>query len=236
MRRPFSFVSKYGMGVYNDMTGDAEATNEWLKWISDGGKYRGAAEPIKLYKQGDIWEKSPVGGEFTSGCPMSELLGEKLEDTAALIKKSHMTFTGPMCPIANKDERKNPEAVSKVLKNMGYKYGVSEARIIYNKLLRAAHLKFKLENKGVAPMYYNWKVCIYELDDNSNITKRYVTNAKLSDIAGGESRWIDITLKGNAWKEGIAKLGIGIEDPATGQPAVNLNMKEKSGDILKCIV
>ncbi len=236
MRRPFSFVSKYGMGVYNDMTGDAEATEEWLEWISDGGDYNGAAGPIKLYKQGEIWKKSPIGGEFTSGYPMSELLGEKLEDTVALIQKSHMTFAGPMCPIAKKDEKKNPEAVSKILNEIGYKYGVSESRLIYNKLLKASYLKFKLENTGVAPMYYDWKLCIYELDDNSNITKRYATNVKLSDISSGESEWISVTLKGNNWKNGIVKLGIGIEDPATGQPAVNMNMKERSGDILKCIV
>ena len=46
MRRPFSFVSQYGMGLYNDMTGDEDDTNEWLDWIANGGTYE---EPVSPY-------------------------------------------------------------------------------------------------------------------------------------------------------------------------------------------
>ena len=39
MRRPFASAEKYGFGLYNDMTGQPEATQSWFDWINNGGKY-----------------------------------------------------------------------------------------------------------------------------------------------------------------------------------------------------
>ena len=35
MRRPFASAEKYGLGLYNDMTGQPEATQSWLGWINN---------------------------------------------------------------------------------------------------------------------------------------------------------------------------------------------------------
>ena len=35
MRRPFSEGEHYGTGLYNDMTGQPESTEEWFRWINE---------------------------------------------------------------------------------------------------------------------------------------------------------------------------------------------------------
>ena len=44
MRRPFRFAAEHGLGLYNDMTGLPEDTEEWLGWIACGGWYEGDPE------------------------------------------------------------------------------------------------------------------------------------------------------------------------------------------------
>ena len=38
MRRPFAIAAREGLGVYNDMTGLPDDTEEWLGWLADGGE------------------------------------------------------------------------------------------------------------------------------------------------------------------------------------------------------
>lgn len=48
MRRPFSSAEEYGLGLFNDMAGDPEATDEWLGWIENGGGYTQTGEADAL--------------------------------------------------------------------------------------------------------------------------------------------------------------------------------------------
>ena len=98
MRRPFVDAKKENFGLFNDMAGDRESTEEWLDWIANGGDYAQAGETDALVAMPSVWETAPVGGEFTSRYSFAELLGPRLQETAALVRRSHTTFLGPKCP------------------------------------------------------------------------------------------------------------------------------------------
>ncbi|WP_257903762.1 hypothetical protein [Streptococcus macedonicus] len=49
MRRPFTVASENGLGLYNDMAGDQEATQEWLDWIASGGVYSQTGTSLIAY-------------------------------------------------------------------------------------------------------------------------------------------------------------------------------------------
>ena len=66
------------MGVYNDMTGDADATERWLYEIAHGGDYDQTNEKGELQSMPDFWNYAPSGGEFTSAVPMKNLLEMEL--------------------------------------------------------------------------------------------------------------------------------------------------------------
>lgn len=60
MRRPFRFAAEHGLGLYNDMTGLPEDTEEWLGWIACGGWYEG--DPEGLVPMPDAWRRPPSAG------------------------------------------------------------------------------------------------------------------------------------------------------------------------------
>lgn len=241
MRRPFPYVSEYGMGVYNDMTGHSEDTQRWLSWISEGGTYSGPKTPMELIAVPEVWKSAPVGGEFTSAYPMSELLTDRLDETLSLLADSHMTFIGPMCPIANKDEKAYPGEVHEVLGSLGYRYGVSRCRIIDNRFTGSMVVKLTVNNHGTAQMYFDWPLCVYLIGSDGSVVSRYETDIRLTDIYAGESAQCRLTLTDddrrrlvempaeskNAGKSEVA-LAVGIENPDTGLPEVKLDMEVES--------
>lgn len=233
MRRPFEWVSAQGFGVYNDMTGAPEDTKEWLSWIEAGAVYDEAEEPLKLPACPKIWESAPVGGEFTSSISMEEMLGTELERTLSLLEQSHVTFLGPKCPIACGEELQYPKETEAVRGSMGYRYGVSGAEICYDTLRQQAKVQISLNNYGVAPMYFDWPVCIYALDEEYQIMGRYETDIRLSEIAGGESAaaevWMDFRETASPEEKEtqgrrMPVFAVGVENPETGKAEVYLDM------------
>ncbi len=228
MRRPFSFVTDYGMGVFNDMTGHEEGTKEWLNWIHKGGVYEEAKKPMKLIPCGNVWESYPVGGEFTSSISMEELLVEEQKRTISLLRESHMTFIGPKCPEADGEELEYPKESAKILKNIGYRYGVTNSKITYNKLFKTAMIEFTMKNHGVAPMYEPWKVCLYALDEQGEVLKRYETDMNLKKILQKQTNVVKLKIADKELlKDGMVTIAVGIENPETGKPAVYLDMDTK---------
>ncbi len=236
MRRPYSYVSENNFGIYNDMTGSKESTDEWLSWINEGGSQTSAEEPISYTSCPDIWASAPVGGEFTSSISMSEMLGDELSETIELLKDTHMSFIGPKIPDLDEQEL-YPEAVKEVLKNVGYRYGISEVSIVKDSNFGKAYVSMTVNNYGVAPMYYDWPLCVYLYDNAGNIVKRIETDIKVSEIAGGKSsktRFL-VDYKSLGLSDTL-KVAVGIEDPATGKPAIELDMEVESLDNLFFII
>ena len=85
MRRPFASAEKYGFGLYNDMTGQPEATQSWLGWINNGGEYDQTGEKNVIVPMNDFWKTAPSGGEFTSSLSMEEML-DTIQDTLSDLK------------------------------------------------------------------------------------------------------------------------------------------------------
>ena len=135
-----------------------------------------------------------------------------------------MTFTGPMCPIANEEEIQYKEAVSEILKNIGYRYGVTRSSVSYNKLFGTVSVSLELKNYGVAPMYFKWPVCLYVLGENKQVLKRYETVLDLTKLRGGAVTKVRAKFQDECLKESMGIIAIGIENPETGMPEVYLDM------------
>lgn len=221
MRRPFSHASKYGTGLYNDMTGDPDETEAWLREIANGGDLSQTDEKNALTPMTDFWKTAPVGGEFTSSLSMEELLDTNLSRTASLIRESHTTFLGPN--IADKNYSQGYETV---LGNMGYRLWISRAVISRN--LTGTKLQLTWENAGAAPFYKDWPVWIYITDENGQVIEKKQIEMELSSVLPETSVTTETGL--DTWKlADLAGKGysvsIGIEDPMTGQDCLHMAMK-----------
>lgn len=228
MRRPFHAADQYGMGLYNDMAGHAEATEEWLQWIGEGGDYGQAEEEDALSPMPDFWKTAPSGGELTSSISMEELLQTNLDETVQLIRDSHTTFLGPKIA-----DEAYPKGYGAVLGQMGYRIRILEAALGANK--EETSLRLTWENDGVAPFYGDWPVYVYvENADGETIEKEPVT-MQLPSLLPGIQMVTDTALttqdlQKSVLESGTYQIWIGVEDPMTGQPALRLAMDAEYAD------
>ncbi len=226
MRRPFTPVKEYGLGVYNDMTGDVEDTEDWLSWLEEGDDFSQTGEENVIVPIENFWEIAPVGGEFTSSQSMEELLVENLEQTMDLLERSHVTFLGPK--IAEAEFMEGYEAV---LAHMGYRIWISEASLKagFNK----TSLTLTWENSGVAPMYEDWPVFIYVEDEAGEIIETVPVDIQLTKLLPGEQMQTVAALETKgllAHGRRGQRISIGIIDPMTGVNAVRFSMDGKEID------
>ncbi len=232
MRRPFA-ERPANAGVYNDMTGDVHDTAIWLNWINSGGKYDSTGEENALLPCPEIWNTAPVGGEFTSGTPMSYMLTDNLSETKELVSNSHMTFIGPKVP----DVRAYPELsgpAGEVIGCLGYRYWVKSLRIKNGSAPGTKDVEVTVKNSGNAPIYYPWKMCLYVDDSGSSAGSitRYELGIDLRTLPKDAEQAVVVSLPKSLMDSKGARLYAGIEDPVSGTPAVYLTMKvERNGNL-----
>ena len=221
MRRPFASAEKYGFGLYNDMTGQPEATQSWLGWINNGGEYDQTGEKNVIVPMNDFWKTAPSGGEFTSSLSMEEMLDTNLSGTVEMIREAHTTFLGPKIPDEN-----YVDGYKEVLKNMGYRLWISMAEL--KNTAKGSRLKLTWENSGVAPMYKEWPVYVYIEDESGKLVEKSRISIKISSLLPGEKATTLTALETerlNSFLEKGYRLSVGIEDPMTELPCVRFAME-----------
>lgn len=221
MRRPFAAAEKYGFGLYNDMTGQPEATQSWLGWINNGGEYDQTGEKNVIVPMKDFWKTAPSGGEFTSSLSMEEMLDTNLSGTVEMIREAHTTFLGPKIPDEN-----YVDGYKEVLKNMGYRLWISMAEL--KNTAKGSRLKLTWENSGVAPMYKEWPVYVYIEDESGKLVEKSMISIKISSLLPGEKATTLTALETerlNSLLEKGYRISVGIEDPMTELPCVRFAME-----------
>lgn len=221
MRRPFASAEKYRFGLYNDMTGQPEATQSWFDWINNGGEYDQTGEKNVIVPMKDFWKTAPSGGEFTSSLSMEEMLDTNQSGTVEMIREAHTTFLGPKIPDEN-----YVDGYKEVLKNMGYRLWISMAKL--KNTAKGSRLKLTWENSGVAPMYKEWPVYVYIEDESGKLVEKSRISIKISSLLPGEKATTLTALETerlNSLLEKGYRLSVGIEDPMTELPCVRFAME-----------
>lgn len=217
MRRPFTHAEQYGLGLYNDMTGNEKDTMQWLQWIQSGGSYAGEAAGLVPMPEG--WKTSAMGGEVSSSASMEEILSVQFSRTLSLLRQSHTTFIGPKIPDAS-----YPEARETILGTIGYRIGITEA--VLTRAMGRNTLILTWENTGIAPLYWDWPVRLYVLDVETGIETAYPVELNLSQLLPGSAQKSRTVLSDfsliRKLETGMAQIALGIQDPMRGKDAIRL--------------
>lgn len=223
MRRPFQIAQEFNLGLYNDMTGHPQYAREWFDWIENGGEYDQTFEEDGLVAMENAWQTAPIGGEFTSAIPMVNMLVVSLEQTLQMIRASHTSFLGPKVPYAEQHHSQRfYEGANQVLNALGYRFGITKAVWSEPYLGNSKRVKLTWENSGNAPMYWNWPVYLYFHDKDNQLLFKLPVDLQLTTLLPGESRQTVTAIPADVDLEGVSFLYVGIEDPMTQQPAVQL--------------
>lgn len=210
MRRNFVMAADGNLGLYNDMTGSREDTDEWMGWIQAGGSFETAGEALQYEPMEEFWKTAPSGGEFTSRYPLEELLGDRLVETLDMIKESHMTFIGPKCP---EGDLKDSTAAETIRERLGYRYYISSMSTQYSFSEGCLEAEIVWENTGIAPLYWDWPVTMYVYNLDEELKYWELLDIKLPELLPGES--ITTVAKipfTDEFRQGY-QIGIGITDP-----------------------
>ena len=219
MRRPFRFAAEHELGLYNDMAGLPEDTEEWLGWIACGGWYEGV--PEGLVPMPDAWQTAPIGGELTSRLSMEQLLTTDLSRTVSLIRQSHMSFLGPKTA-----EIAFREGYDAVLAALGYRLRVTEASL--RRVTGGTVLTLTFTNDGTAPFYWDWPVNVYVEEADGTTVEAQPLALSLPDLLPGGCQTVKTKLAGvpgRWWEEQDRRITLGIVDPMTGRDAVRFAMQ-----------
>lgn len=223
MRRNFVMAADGNMGLFNDMTGDPDDTQEWLDWQKNGGAYELPDGEIPYEPMEQAWKQAPVGGEFTPSGSMDDMLGENLSQTLSLIEESHMTFIGPHSPLEYEGYE---EAVREIENRLGYKFWISRMEINMDYFSQKFEVSLTWENDGAAPFYFDWRPMMYVYDRDGN--RRYWEDIEvdLTQLFPGETiTTVNHIPFNDLFREGYS-IGIGIMDPLTEEPSIELCMNK----------
>jgi hypothetical protein len=225
MRRPFEAADTYGFGLYNDMAGHPDSTQQWLDWIENGGDYQQANETGALVPMADAWKSSPIGGEFTSSLEMEDMMKSLLSQTVNLIAATHTTFLGPKVPESSADTYADDVAyqdgVDSVLLSMGYRLGITGAQISEKSSDGVTQIQLTWTNQGVAPLYFDCPAYLYCLNSQNTVITKTKIDITLPDITPGDTVTSTTVVDYGGLESGY-KLCVGIEDPLTGETTIQL--------------
>lgn len=225
MRRPFKAAYANGFGLFNDMAGEPDSTEEWLEWIQNGGDYSQADEEDALVPMADAWKSAPIGGEFTSSLAMDWMLKTNIRQTSELLAKSHTTFLGPKCPVSAGNSRDGDvlfrQGVDSVIRSMGYRLGITRADLSKRGGDGTAWIELTWINKGAAPLYFDLPVRLYVLNENHKIVTSTDIDIDLTELSTGDTAKSKTRFSFGGLESGY-QICVGIIDPMTDMPSVRL--------------
>ncbi|MCR5720014.1 MAG: DUF4214 domain-containing protein [Lachnospiraceae bacterium] len=229
MRRNTSQSKKYGMGLFNDMIGDTPSLDDDWGWLSHI-KY-GYDDEVGTFQPADpdFWKYGPAGGEFANGSADWYVVSDTIDETIRQVVTSHTSWIGPCCP-SDLSGKKYQSGIDRLLKTIGYRYVIKETT--HPDCASAdtvITVDMDWENKGIAPFYFDWKVKVGLANDNGVVTSSVVNDDIREWLPG------DIDVKANLeipadLPNGDYKVVVGIIDPATDKPGVNLAIDGKRAD------
>jgi len=142
------------------------------------------------------WKKHPVGGEIRPEIwptVFTEKNHPEEQEFSECVRQTHATWlldTGMFSKKYPHDELRKKRALEEV-RRMGYELHISEAR------MEGAILKVTIENRGVAPFYYDWPVLLTFSSEEGKPAK-LKTEWKLSEILPGRPMEFEVKLGSEA--------------------------------------
>ncbi len=228
-----SFASRYSaskanVGYRADCLGDlgfwADAQGGWTHMFD--------YYPRAIIKAGlkDAWKEAPVSFEICGLFPTwkkaqgyTAMEVEYIFDQALKWHGSSVNGKSSAIPVEYQPQ------VEEFLKKLGYRFVLK--RITYPTEIRhnqKLELRTWWENKGVAPIYKDYKLAIRI--QNENFSKSFTTNADITEWLPGDNIFNQGFFMPVEMPEGKYELHVGVIDERSKEPKVNLAIEGKTKD------
>ena len=206
------YVTDHGGGIRNDCLGTKDSNDWYLESLS-------SVDPTLNDR---IWKTAIITGEFC-GSSYGATIGttERFDLNYAFIQQTHWSYIGSAggAIIPQDDEHRNN--LDKLHKTLGYRFVLRKVEH-NNSIDKNSELSISItvENKGVAPFYYDWPMTIYLISSDGVVVMEENLSIDIKTWLPGLhtfSESVDIPADINS---GNYDVKLAILDPDTGKPGV----------------
>lgn len=207
-----SYVTGKGGGIRNDCLGTAD-NNAWYVTSLDG---------ISPDLRRNVWKRAIITGEFCT----SE--GGALAGTTTrwdlnfqFIKDNHWSFIGPSGGSIEPLDDEHRANLDLLHNTLGYRFVLRSVKFD-GRSIDGQHLQFQIavENKGVAPFYFDWPLTAYLVAEDGNVALQADTGVDIRDwLPGMNTSFADVDISSNV-SPGEYDVKLAIRDPLTNLPGV----------------
>jgi len=140
------------------------------------------------------WKTHPIGGEIRPeawGKVFDADPGDKnIQDFRKCVDQTHASWLMDTGMFAKEPDKQRKQRAEAEVRHMGYEFHVSAISVLSEK--DSLKIKLTLENRGVAPFYYDWKA-EYGLIVDGKVIKLFTSQGKLIGLLPGDEPrvWID---------------------------------------------
>lgn len=128
------------------------------------------------------WVEQSVGGEARP--EVQRILFDEnqklVDDPMSCVELAHVSWLMNQRGIST--YKKDDPKVAALVRRMGYELYVSEARYADIKASEPLRVDVTIENRGVAPFYYPWRVAIGVADENQHVVRSWYASWDLRQI------------------------------------------------------
>jgi hypothetical protein len=214
------YVTDHGGGIRNDCLGTKES-NDWylesLNWVDPTLNDR-------------VWKTAIITGEFC-GSDQGAIEGttERFDLNFEFIKKTHWSFIGSAGGAIEPQSEEHRKNLDKLHKTLGYRFVLRE--VAFEKTLNKGdtlNLTIKVENKGVAPFYFQWRLVLYMIDEQNAVAFQQPLDVDIRSWLSGTSTVSTKIVIPTHLNPGDYDVKLAIHDPDSNQPGVMF--ANKGGD------
>jgi Domain of unknown function (DUF4832) len=161
------------------------------------------------------WKTHPIGGEIRPeawGKVFDAQPGDKnIQNFRECVDQTHASWLMDTGMFQKKASEERVKQASAEVRHMGYEFHIPSAIVAQNQ--DQWNVKLKLENRGVAPFYYDWE-SEYGLIAGKRLVKTYPSSGKITKLLPGEEprQWND-TLALSDVPKGKYTLALRVRNP-----------------------
>ena len=200
---------------------------------TDSWRFMGRIEGAGLE---DAWKTKPIGGELRPEIQTSiwdNPPDANAEDYNLCVNESHASWLLNQSFFTDSAFiGENLDRAVEGSKKLGYELYVSSVNIKNVAVKGPLGVDIKVQNKGVAPFYYDWKVQLAVLDMSNKIIKTWDTDWKLTGIIPREAeKQLSFLQDKHGLGKGKYKLVMGVANPMPEGKALRFADKNQDKDV-----
>lgn len=188
----------------------------------------------------DRWKSLPIGGEVQPDVQdlvfETPLPAEAPEDYFLAVEQTHASWLLNAMPFENEAggwDQSELDRAEEGAKKLGYEFFVSEVDIHGATLTGPLRVGIRVQNKGVAPFYYDWDMKLAALSANKATVQEWTQKWDLSSILpGGAGTEFEFVIDDHALAKGTYTLAMTVPNPMMGGKPVKFANAEQTDEWL----